>query len=130
MAARISSPSGPSPAGTFIVEKAVVSMIMRCLRDARLRWSAHAARTLISARRNRQARLKVTFAAICVAAKDDDDEAVPVAEGWMVCEESPQWLQPLENSWVNIVGDPQDRTSMHAQGENRMALNKAFCFAS
>ena len=106
-------------------------MITRCLRDARLRWSARPAKAPISARRNRQAHLKVNFfAAICVAAEDDDDKAVPVAEGWVVCEHSPQWLQPLEKSWVNMVGDPKDRTSVHAQGENRMALNKAFCSAS
>ena len=37
MAARISSPLGPSLAGTFMVEKAVVSMITWCLRDTRLR---------------------------------------------------------------------------------------------
>ena len=34
-------------------------------------------------------------------------EAEPVAEGWLRCEESPQWLQPLGSSRVNIVGDPQ-----------------------
>ena len=71
-------------------------MITKCLRDARLRWSARAARTPISARRNRQARLKVNFFAdICVAA-EDDDEAVPVAEGWVMREESTQWLQPCD----------------------------------
>ena len=58
--------------------------------------SAHAARRPISARRNRQARLKVNvFAAISVAA-EDDDEAAPVAEVWLMCEMFPMWLQPFE----------------------------------
>ena len=59
------------------------------------------------------------FDASCIAA-EDDDATVPVAEGWLVREES-----PLENNWMNMVGDPQDRTPVHAHGKNNMASHKS-----
>ena len=99
-------------------------MITSCLRDARLRWSAHAARAPISARRNQQNRLKVNFfAGICVAA-EDDDEAAPMAEGWLVREEFPQWLQPLETRLLDaMVSSTKSSTAVAKAARNRLRLS-------